>query len=275
MTSLVPHIGDATVLVLGNVWDEPLAAVAPLAAERVLFRFPGAGGGFDADGVLHGAVLRSVRLGTTGTAPDRRELVRSVFQQAGFTVQDEDDIRGWLWLHVVLDAGMFAQALNSGGLATMVGDRQALREAFRIGRELLPVLEARGVDLSRHRSTTLPVRLPATSATLVAAAGTALVPIARASLAAHDDPTAADPWRSSGTSGGPPPPWASRPRASTGRRDAPDDGCGRWTRPATDWRHGASWHRASSPARRAFWTRPLRCPRVRAAPQSGEPSFTA
>ncbi|MBT1610947.1 ketopantoate reductase family protein [Curtobacterium poinsettiae] len=192
VSSLAPHIGDATMLVLGNVWDEPLAAVAPLAADRVLFGFPGAGGGFDADGVLHGAVLRSVRLGTTGTAPDRRELVRSVFQQAGFTVQDEDDIRGWLWLHVVLDAGMFAQALHSGGLATMVGDRRALREAFRIGRELLPVLEARGVDLSRHRSTTLPVRLPGTSATLVAA-GTALVPIARASLAAHDDPTAAEP----------------------------------------------------------------------------------
>lgn len=192
VATLAPHIGDATVLVLGNVWDEPLAAVAPLAADRVLFGFPGAGGGFDADGVLHGAVLRSVRLGTTGTAPERRELVRSVFQRAGFTVQDEDDIRGWLWLHFVLDAGMFAQALQSGGLATMVGDRQALREAFLIGRELLPVLEARGVDLSRHRSTTLPVRRPGVTAAVVAAA-TALAPIARASLAAHDDPTAAEP----------------------------------------------------------------------------------
>lgn len=190
--ALAPRIGDATVLVLGNVWDEPLAAVAPLAADRVLFGFPGAGGGFDADGVLHGAVLHSVRLGTTGADPDRRELVRSVFQQAGFTVQDEDDIRGWLWLHFVLDAGMFARALQSGGLATMVGDRHALREAFLIGRELLPVLEARGVDLSKHRSTTLPVRRPGVTAAVVAAA-TALVPIARASLAAHDDPTAAEP----------------------------------------------------------------------------------
>jgi len=192
VATLAPHIGDATVLVLGNVWDEPLATVAPLPADRVLFGFPGAGGGFDADGVLHGAVLRSIRLGTTGATPDRRELVRSVFQRAGFTVQDEDDIRGWLWLHFVLDAGMFAQALRSGGMATMVGDRRALRDAFLTGRELLPVLEARGVDLSRHRPSTLPVRLPGTTATLVAAA-TALVPIARASLAAHDDPSAAEP----------------------------------------------------------------------------------
>ncbi|GAA1494362.1 ketopantoate reductase family protein [Curtobacterium herbarum] len=191
--ALAPHIGDATVVVLGNVWDELDAAVAPIPADQVVFGFPGAGGGFRTDGSLHGAVLRSVTLGRSGSAPNRRgQEARAVFRQAGFTVRDEPDIRGWLFLHVVLDAGMFSQALESGGLAAMIGDRRALGGAFRTSRELLPVLEARGVDLARHRTATVPARFPGATGTALALA-TVVVPIARASLAAHDDPQAAEP----------------------------------------------------------------------------------
>src|ERR1019366_5833883 len=57
---LAPRVGEATVLVFGNVWGEPLAAVAPLPADQVVFGFPMAGGGFAEDGVLHGALFRSV-----------------------------------------------------------------------------------------------------------------------------------------------------------------------------------------------------------------------
>lgn len=193
VASVAPHVGDATVLVFGNVWDEPRTAVDPLPAEQVRFGFPGAGGGFDSDGVLHGAVFRSVVLGVTGASADRRDrVVRTVFEQAGFVVQEQRDMRGWLWLHFAMDVGMFSQALQSGGLADMIGDRTALREAFRTSRELLPVLRARGVDLRRHRAGTLPVRLPRLAATASAAA-TALVPIARVSLATHTDPNAAEP----------------------------------------------------------------------------------
>lgn len=70
VASLAPVVGAATVLVLGNVWDDPVAAVAPLPADQVVFGFPGAGGGFDGDGVLHGALLRSVVLGSSGTPGD-------------------------------------------------------------------------------------------------------------------------------------------------------------------------------------------------------------
>jgi len=100
-------------------------------------------------------------------------------------------MRGWLWLHFIADAGMFAQGIRSGSLARMIGDRRAFRDAFFTTRELLPVLVARGVDLRRHRVAMLPFRLPRLVAAAVACA-TVLIPIARRSLAAHTDPHATE-----------------------------------------------------------------------------------
>jgi len=189
---LAPRIGGATVLVFGNVWEEPLVAVAPLPADRVVFGFPQAGGGFGDDGVLHGALFRSVVIGTNGAAPSRRELdVQVVFRQAGLAIRVEHDMRGWLLLHFVSDAGMLAQGVRSGALANMIGDRRAFRDAFLTTRELLPLLEARRVDLRQHRSALLPFRRPRLFATM-SAATTALLPIAQSSLAAHTDPNAAE-----------------------------------------------------------------------------------
>jgi 2-dehydropantoate 2-reductase len=190
---LAPRMGEATVLVFGNVWVEPLVAVSPLPADQLVFGFPMAGGGFENDGVLHGALLRSVIIGRAAGTPSRRELeVRAAFRQAGLNVREESDMRGWLWIHFISDAGMFAQGIRSGSLAKMTGDRRAFRDAFLGARELLPLLEARGVDLSRHRSALLPLRLPRLVGT-VSAWASARFAIARASLAAHTDPAAAEP----------------------------------------------------------------------------------
>ena len=189
---LAPRLGAATVLVFGNLWEEPLAAVAPLPADQVVFGFPQAGGGFLDDGVLWGAMLPTVIIGTAAATPSRREReVFAAFGQAGLSVRQEKDMRGWLWLHFVADAGMFRQALRSGSLAKMSGDRRAFRDAFLTTRELLPVLEARGVVLERHRVGTLPYRLPRLLAA-VSGLVTTLIPIARRSLAAHTDPHAAE-----------------------------------------------------------------------------------
>jgi len=188
---LAPRLGAATVLVLSNLWEEPLVAVAPLPADRVVFGFPLAGGGFGEDGVLWGAMMPSIIIGTTDAPTPREQDVLAVFRQAGISVRQERDMRGWLWLHFIADAGMFAQALRSGSLANMAGDRRAFREAFVTTRELLPVLEARGIDLRRHRGAVLPYRLPG----LVAAAAgwmSARVPLTQRSLEAHTDPHAAE-----------------------------------------------------------------------------------
>jgi 2-dehydropantoate 2-reductase len=191
-TFLAPRLGTATVLVFGNLWEEPLAAVAPLPADRVVFGFPQGGGGFTDDGVLWGAMLPSVVIGTTDASPRREQDVLTVFRQVGLIVRQEKDMRGWLWLHFIADAGMFDQGIRSGSLAKMVGDRAAFRDAFLTTRELLPVLEARGVDLSGHRSAMMPYRQPLLVATAIGWA-TALIPFARRSLAAHTDPHAPEP----------------------------------------------------------------------------------
>lgn len=190
---LTPRVGAATVLVFGNVWDEPLDAVATLPAGQVVFGFPRAGGGFTEDGVLHGALFRSVILGRAGTSPTPRELaVRNVFSQAGFAVRVETDMRGWLFLHFIADAGMFAQGERSGGLACIIGDRRAFQSALQTSHELLPLLTARGVDLRRHRRALLPYRLSTQVGTAMAWATTRF-PIARVSLAAHKNPNAVEP----------------------------------------------------------------------------------
>lgn len=185
---LASRIGEATVLVFGNVWEEPLTAVAPLPADRVVFGFPQAGGGFLPDGVLWGALLPSVIIGASDVSPSARErTVMSTFEEVGLVVRQEADMRGWLWIHFIADAGMFAQAMQSGSLANMVGNRPALHEAFLTSRELLPVLEARDVDLRRHGGALLPLRRPLLVAVALAWASR-LIPIARRSLEAHTDP---------------------------------------------------------------------------------------
>lgn len=190
---LAPRVGDATVLVFGNVWLEPTAAVAPLPAAQVVFGFPVAGGGFAEDGVLQGALFRSVIVGRAAKSASEREVVvQTAFRQAGFTVRKEPDMRGRLFIHFVSDVGMFAQALQSGTMARMIGDRRAFRGALLTSRELLPLLRARGVDLRLHRSSLAPYRLTSLTAGAMAWA-TARLPIARVSLAAHTDPYAAEP----------------------------------------------------------------------------------
>jgi 2-dehydropantoate 2-reductase len=149
---LAGRVGTATVLMFGNVWTEPQAAVGGLSLDQVAWGFPQAGGGFGEDGVLRGALLPSVVLGTFDTPPTERErAVRRVFREAGFRIREKADFRGWLLVHFVSDAGLLSQGLRRGSLANLVGAPHDLRAGLLVGRELLPLLEARGVDLRRHR----------------------------------------------------------------------------------------------------------------------------
>lgn len=193
-TFLAPRLGDATVLVFGNVWAEPRDAVSPLPMGRLAWGFPQAGGEFDRDGVLRGGILPTVVFGTFGQPLTAGDLVaREAFRQAGLRVQEEPDFRGWLWLHFIFDVGMHAQGLHRGSLAQLVGSQTDLRAALLISRELLPVLQARGVDLRRHRATTLLLRSPSRLTASAMALATRYVPAARTALETHTDPHAHEP----------------------------------------------------------------------------------
>ncbi|MGW3961495.1 ketopantoate reductase family protein [Amycolatopsis sp. NPDC005003] len=191
---LAPRAGHATVLVFGNVWAEPPAAIGALPADRVAWGFPLAGGGFGEDGVLRGTLLPAVAFGTLDRPPSEREkAVRRVFREAGFRVREKRDFRGWLWLHFAMNAGLHAQGLRRGTLADLVGATGDLREALLVARELLPVLEARGVDLRRHRSSALAYRAPTCLTAPAFAWLTAHVPLVRRSFETHVDASAEEP----------------------------------------------------------------------------------
>jgi 2-dehydropantoate 2-reductase len=191
---LAPRVGQATVLVFGNVWAEPLAAIGDLPVDRIAWGFPQAGGGFGADGVLRGALLPSVVFGTLGQPPtDRERAVRQAFREAGLRLREKPDFRGWLWVHFVSDAGLFSQGLRLGSLSELAGARGDLREGLLAGRELLPLLQARGLDLRRHRGGVLLFRAPTWLTAPALAWLTARFTLARVSLAAHSDPDAEEP----------------------------------------------------------------------------------
>ncbi|MFD2467544.1 ketopantoate reductase family protein [Amycolatopsis silviterrae] len=191
---LAPRIGNATVLVFGNIWSEPLAAIGDLPVDQVAWGFPQGGGGFGEDGVLRGMLMPRAVFGTLGEPPGSRGLaVRRVFRDAGFRVRERPDFRGWLWVHFVSDAGMHSQGVRVGSLSSLAGSRRDLREALLAGRELLPLLEARGVDLRRHRGALLPFRAPTWLTAPVMAWLLAHYPPARTSFAAHSDPDAREP----------------------------------------------------------------------------------
>ncbi|GAA3560439.1 2-dehydropantoate 2-reductase N-terminal domain-containing protein [Microlunatus spumicola] len=161
MAFLGPRVGRATVLVFNNLWVEPAAAVEALPADQVAWGFPGAGGGFDDDGVLHATLLPLVFFGTLGGPPsDRVRAVRAVFRGAGFRIRETTDFRGWLFLHFLQNAGLHTQSLRLGSLTALAGNRRAVRESILATRELLPLAEARGVDLWRHRGDLLPFTAP-------------------------------------------------------------------------------------------------------------------
>jgi 2-dehydropantoate 2-reductase len=182
---LGPRAGKATVLVFNNFWVEPEVAAAPLPTDQLVWGFPRAGGGFQRDGSLHGALLGGVLLGTFGTAPSARDLaVREVFRGAGFTVDETRDFRSWLFLHFALNSGMHLEVLKAGGLPAMMASRTHREAIARNVRELFPLLKARGVEPAGELA---PFRLPPWLLGAILGAAPALSPPLRAVLEGHSN----------------------------------------------------------------------------------------
>jgi len=189
--ALAPHIGVATVLIFGNVWDELEDAVPGLPADQLVWGFPGAGGGVADDGVMRAGLLPTVILGQPAT--ERQRAVRDLLRGAGLRVTEQPDMRGWLFIHFVFDAGMHARGARLGSLSKMIGKRKEFAEALLTSRDLLPLLEARGVDLNKHRRVMMALRLPTALTSGLMSLLIGRVRTARRSLEAHTDPHAEEP----------------------------------------------------------------------------------
>ncbi|WP_109593406.1 ketopantoate reductase family protein [Actinoplanes xinjiangensis] len=186
---LAPRVGRATVLVFNNLWVEPADAVAALPADQVVWGFPGAGGGFGDDGVLRAALLPTLFFGTLGGPPaERGQAVRTAFREAGFRLQETSDFRGWLLIHFIQNAGLHTQSLRLGSLAELARRPRQVREAILATRELLPLVEARGVDPRRHRGVLLPFTAPSWLTAPVLAGIFGHFPPARRVMEAHANP---------------------------------------------------------------------------------------
>lgn len=150
--TVASFIGDATVLIFNNFWDEPQQAASMLPADQLVWGFPGAGGGI-VDNVLRGALFGFVTFGTFGKPLSVRErAVRALFTQSGFKIQEEIDFRGWLLIHFVQNAGLQSEFLLSKHEAKRALTFATFYNMARNVKELVPLLEARGVDLSAHSS---------------------------------------------------------------------------------------------------------------------------
>jgi 2-dehydropantoate 2-reductase len=188
------RVGRATILIFGNVWVEPLELIRGLPAAQVAWGFPGSGGGFGRDGVLHAGLLSMVTFGTFGTpASEREQALRQLFRDAGLSPNEQDDFRSWLWLHFIVDAGLHSQGVRLGSLSNLIGSRADIRRAFLTGRELLPVLKARGADVRRGQGQSVLLRAPTWLTASALAWATAHVRFARMAFAVHSDPAAEEP----------------------------------------------------------------------------------
>lgn len=146
---LADKIGKATILIFNNFWEEPLEQVANLPAEQLVWGFPQAGGGFDNKGFLNGAFFGSITIGTFGTEPTNRAVaVINLFKSAGFKNKVIKDFRSWLLGHFVMNAAIHLETLKEGvNLIDAMQTTKHWKSVIANGKELLPLLKARGVDL--------------------------------------------------------------------------------------------------------------------------------
>jgi 2-dehydropantoate 2-reductase len=191
---LAPRIGNATVLIFGNLWAEPLDAVAPLPTDQLAWGFPGAGGGFGRDDVLRVTLSPTAVFGTLRRPlTPRDQAVRRVFRGAGLRISEQPDIRGWLWIHFAFNAGMHSQGVRLGSLSDLIGAPDDLRDALITAREMLPIVQKRGIDLRRHRMAVLPFRMPVGMTAAVMSWLITHVKAARTNMEAQSDPTTEEP----------------------------------------------------------------------------------
>jgi len=142
-------IGNATILIFNNFWEEPFDQTTTLPSDQIVWGFPMAGGGFDKKGILNGTIFGSVTMGTFGTEPTERSVkVIEIFKSAGFKTKVVTDFRSWLFGHFVMNAALHLETLKDGAnLKEAMQSTKHWKNVIANGKELLPLLKARYVDL--------------------------------------------------------------------------------------------------------------------------------
>lgn len=140
--------GKATILMFNNIWDDMDQIIAPLPKDQVIWGFPGGGGSFTG-ARLRGGFVKSIFLESAESAvsKERYQQVVSVFENAGFKLSIQKDIRSWYWDHFIMNAAMGAQSFKEGGYSKMYRSPATVKKSILLMRELLPLIKARGGTL--------------------------------------------------------------------------------------------------------------------------------
>lgn len=158
---LAPRLGNATLLIFNNLWDEPLKAASDFPSDQVVWGFPQAGGGFP-NGKLRGLLMGKVMFGSFNQSLNIREIdTKKLFEQVGFKVSEQADMGGWLLVHFIINGGMHVEQILAGSAAAVFEHAKHRKNVILNSRELLPLLEARGVDFKLQRSEIALIKLPA------------------------------------------------------------------------------------------------------------------
>lgn len=149
---LTDKTANATIFICNNFWAEPLETVKKLPHDQLVFGFPQAGGGFDANGSLKGTLMGSAIIGTFGTEISERanELI-ALFQSANIKAKTNKNFRAYLLGHFVFDAAFALERIKyptSEELLKGLKTSNYWRNVIANGKELLPILKARNVDLA-------------------------------------------------------------------------------------------------------------------------------
>lgn len=144
--------GLANILFMGNNVLGFDAYLEKLPAGKVLFGFPGAGGGWDGNAVEY--VDREaakedrmpIRIGEIdGVQRERTAMIRTLFEDAGIPVEVVDDIDGWLKYHaafvVPICMGIYR---HNSDLRALAADRESLRLVVGACKECGSVLHESG-----------------------------------------------------------------------------------------------------------------------------------
>lgn len=145
---LSTKMNHAKLLICGNLWEEPEELEKIFSIDTVVWGFPVAGGGFDKNDVLNGALFSGFTFGTFNhQEPKLYQLaIQKVFADAGFKISLQNDFRSYLYVHFILGAAVHLQSINSNSIINILSNPTQWKEIIKNGKELLPLLAARNVD---------------------------------------------------------------------------------------------------------------------------------
>ncbi|ASZ13492.1 hypothetical protein KTO58_06735 [Chitinophaga pendula] len=185
-TFLSDKVGNATVLIFNNCWNDPLKVAATLPQQQLAWGFPVAAGGFDQNGILKGALFSMVHFGTFNTTPTAREIAaRQIFKAAGFKIKEHKDFRSWLSIHFVVNAGFLSQVLRTGSIKKVLTSGEDIKSIVLNVRELFPVLHQRGIAVKGEAAI---FKLPPWLISILVTAMIKLNPVFKYSLMNHANP---------------------------------------------------------------------------------------